>query len=124
MRRLTVEQVIMMHSELLSQTGGLNGIRDRNLLESAVNAPFQTFDGLYMYPTLQAKAARLGFSLIRNHSFVDGNKRVGILAMMVFLEMNGLGLNCTDEELIELGFGVADNTVDAQRLMKWIFDHS
>lgn len=78
MKRLTVEQVIMMHSELLAQTGGLDGIRDRNLLESAVNTPFQTFDSQYVYPTLQAKAARLGFSLIKNHPFVDGNKRIGI----------------------------------------------
>ena len=75
MKRLSVELIIRMHSQLVEQSGGLDGIRDANLLDSAVNAPFQTFDGKYLYPTLQFKASRLGFALVKNHPFIDGNKR-------------------------------------------------
>lgn len=124
MKRLTVEQVKQLHNELLLQTGGLAGIRDENLLASAVEGPFQTFDGLYVYPTLQAKAARLGFSIVKNHPFADGNKRVGILAMLIFLEINSHEVNADDDELIALGLGLADGTISDKALMKWIFDHS
>ena len=91
MKRLNKEQVIRIHSMLIDQTGGSDGIRDEGLLESALNAPFQTFDGDYIYRTIKAKAAKLGYFLVKNHPFIDGNKRIGILVMITFLEINGVG---------------------------------
>lgn len=124
MKRLTKTQILKMHSLLIQETGGSDGVRDEGLLDSALNLPFQSFDGEDIYKTIQAKAARLGFSLINNHSFVDGNKRIGILAMLVSLEINGIEIICTDEELIELGLGVADGSVSYKDLLNWIIDHS
>ncbi len=124
MKRLTKTQILKMHSLLIQKTGGSDGVRDKGLLDSALNLPFQSFDGEDIYKTIQAKAARLGFSLINNHPFVDGNKRIGILVMLVFLEINGIEIICTDEELIELGLGVADGSVSYKDLLNWIIDHS
>ena len=124
MKRLTKTQILKMHSLLIQKTGGSDGVRDKGLLDSALNLPFQSFDGEDIYKTIQAKAARLGFSLINNHPFADGNKRIGILAMLVFLEMNGIEIICTDEELIELGLGVADGSISYKGLLNWIIDHS
>ena len=124
MKRLTKTQILKMHSLLIQKTGGSDDVRDEELLDSALNLPFQSFDGEDIYKTIQAKAARLGFSLINNHPFADGNKRIGILAMLVFLEMNGIEIICTDEELVELGLGVADSSVSYKDLLNWIIDHS
>lgn len=124
MKRLTNDQVIKMHSLLIRETGGRDGIRDENLLDSALNAPFQTFDGDDIYKTVQSKAAKLGFSLVKNHPFIDGNKRIAILVMIVFLEINGIDLECTDDELISLGIGLADGTIDDKDLLDWIIGHS
>lgn len=124
MKRLTKTQILKMHSLLIQKTGGSDGVRDEGLLDSALNLPFQSFDGEDIYKTIQAKAARLGFSLINNHPFIDGNKRIGILVMLVFLEINGIEIICTDEELIELGLGVGDSSVSYKDLLNWIIDHS
>ncbi|HEY4544195.1 MAG TPA: type II toxin-antitoxin system death-on-curing family toxin [Tissierellaceae bacterium] len=124
MKRLSKEQVIKIHSMLISQTGGSDGIRDEGLLDSALNAPFQTFDGDYIYRTIKAKAAKLGYFLVKNHPFIDGNKRIGILVMITFLEINGVEVACTDEELITLGLGLADGSIDGENLLNWIIDHS
>ena len=123
MKRLTSGQILILHRLLLDETGGLDGLRDEGLLDSALNVPFQTFDGQDLYPSLLTKAARLGFALVCNHPFVDGNKRVGILAMMVFLELNGIPIDCTDDELITLGLGLADGSVSATQLEQWIHSH-
>lgn len=122
MKRLTTEHIKLLHHILLEETGGLDGIRDENLLESAVYSPFQTFGGTFVYPTLERKAARLGFSLIKNHPFADGNKRTGIMAMLSFLELNGIELDCDNDELIRIGFGVADGTVNDEQLLQWILN--
>lgn len=124
MKRLTKYQVIHLHNMLIEETGGANGIRDEGLLDSALNAPFQSFDGEDIYKTIQAKAARLGFSLVNNHAFIDGNKRIGILVMMIFLEMNGIILECSNQELIKLGIGLASNKIDYKILLDWIIKHS
>ena len=123
MKKLTQEKVIALHSEAIAQTGGIDGIRDAHLLDQSVNSPFHTFGGQYLYPTLEAMAAHLAFSLIKNHPFLDGNKRIGILAMMVFLERNGHPINCTDDELERLGLGLADSSITEQELLKWILSH-
>lgn len=123
MKRLTVEHILQMHDLLIRETGGSLGLRDQNLLESAVLSPFQTFGGQYVYHSIEYKAARLGFSLVQNHPFVDGNKRVGLLAMIIFLEMNGVYLSYTDEELVRLGLALADGSMDDKALLLWIMEH-
>ncbi len=117
---LKKEHIISIHSLLIKKTGGLDGIRDHNLLESALQTPFQTFAGEELYPTIQKKAACLCFGLVNNHSFIDGNKRIGILAMMTFLQLNGLPIDCTDDELIQLGLGLASGNVSQEELFNWI----
>ena len=99
-------------------------LRDEGLLDSALNAPFQAFDGVDVYKTVQAKAAKLGFFLVNNHPFVDGNKQIGILTMLILLGINGIEIKCTDDELIELGLGLADGSVNNENLLGWIIDHS
>lgn len=123
MKRLNKGNVLLLHKQLIEKTGGLDGLRDEGLLESALNAPFQTIGGMYAYPSLEQKAARLGFSIIMNHPFIDGNKRVGILVMLTFLELNGVHLACTDEELIDIGLNLVDGSFDDKALFKWILNH-
>jgi death-on-curing protein len=124
MKHLTFESVIKMHSVLIQQTGGLDGVRDMGMLDMSLNSPYHTFGGNDLYPSLELKAAHLAFSLVKNHPFLDGNKRIGILAMLVLLEINGLSAICTDEEVVELGFALADNRIDESALVDWIITHS
>lgn len=124
MKTLSKGQVIKMHGLLIRKTGGKGGIRDEGLLDSALNAPFQTFDSEDVCKTVRAKAAKLAFFLIRNHPFVDGNKRIGILTMLVFLKINGINVKCTDYELVKLGEGLADGIISSEDLLGWIIDHS
>lgn len=109
---------------MIEATGGSDGIRDENLLTSAIEAPFQTFDGIDLYPTLLQKAARLGYSIISNHPFIDGNKRIGIHVMLVFLAVNGIEIICTQKELIELGLALASGKIDTEKLLKWLTEHN
>lgn len=124
MIRLTTKQVISIHSSLIEATGGTDGVRDMGMLESALEAPFQTFDGKDLYPALIQKAARLGHSLVSNHPFVDGNKRIGIHTMLVFLAVNGIEIECTQKELIDVGLALADGTMDAEKLLIWLSSHN
>ena len=84
MKILTKYQIILLHAQLIKETGGMEGIRDEGLLDSAILSPFQSFDGKELYPSVLEKGARLGFGLIQNHAFIDGNKRIGVHAMLVF----------------------------------------
>jgi death-on-curing protein len=122
MKRLSVERIKQIHHLMIEETGGMDGVRDEGLLESAVNAPFQTFDDVPLYKTIEAKAARLGYSLISNHAFLDGNKRTGMMAMLLFLELNGAGKDYTDEEIIRVGLALADGSMDDKALLDWILD--
>ena len=124
MIKLTKEQVISIHSSLIEATGGTDGVRDIGLLESALETPFQTFDGKDLYPALIQKAARLGYSLVSNHPFVDGNKRIGIHTMLVFLAVNGVEIECNQKELIDIGLSLADGTMDAEKLLIWLSLHN
>ncbi|GAB1476882.1 type II toxin-antitoxin system death-on-curing family toxin [Bacillota bacterium] len=124
MKKLTRKQVIVLHEILLKFSGGMDGVRDMGLLDSALEAPFTTFSSFSNYPTIQSKAARLAFGLIKNHPFVDGNKRIGILAMVSFLEVNGIKLICTDAELIDLGLRLADGSLEEKALLDFIIEHS
>ncbi len=120
MRILTKEAVLSLHAVLCEKTGGDPNVRDMGLLESALNSPYQTFGGKELYPTLEQKAARLGHSLIANHAFVDGNKRIGILATLVFLRLNGSDFNPKDEEIISVGLAVASGEYGYDELLGWI----
>lgn len=124
MKRLSLNQVIQLHTLLILETGGSAGVRDEGLLDSALNSPFQSFEGEDLYKTVPAKAARLGFSLVNNHAFIDGNKRVGLLVMLTFLEMNGIIFDCSNDELIKLGLGLASGEIDDHGLLDWIVGHS
>ena len=97
MKKLSKEQILMLHAQLIQQTGGSDGVRDYNLLDSALETPFQSFGGEELYPTIQAKAARLGYRLIKNHCMIDGNKRIGTHVMLVFLALNGIELSYTQK---------------------------
>ena len=123
MKTLSKNQVTALHSALIREFGGIDGIRDEGLLESALAAPFQTFGGEPVYPSLQAKAAQLGFGLIRNHPFVDGNKRIGAHTMLVFLAVNGIELRYEQQELIDIVLSVAAGQIDRQGVLQWILYH-
>lgn len=123
MKKLTKGQILMLHRDLIMETGGTDGLRDEGLLDSALNAPFQGFGGTDTFPSLQQKAARLGFGLIRNHAFVDGNKRIGAHAMLVFLALNGIDLSYTQEELSDMVLQVASGNSSFEDMVKWIIDH-
>lgn len=123
MKKLTKKQIIMLHEMLIAESGGSPEIRDEGLLDSAINAPFQSFGGSELYPSLLEKAASLGFGLIKNHPFVDGNKRIGTHTMLVFLELNHQELQYTDEELIDLILGVAASKYDEKHLLLWLQQH-
>ena len=107
MIRLTVNDIMLLHEKIIDKTGGIRGMRDVGLLEMAVSSPFASFGGEDLYKTLEEKAEQLCNSLIRNHPFLDGNKRIGILAMLVFLDLNEKKINITSEEVVLLGLGIA-----------------
>lgn len=107
MIKFSKENVLSIYEVLTLKTGGTVGIRDEGLLASALEAPHQTFSGVDLFPTLLEKGVRLGFGLVSNHPFVDGNKRIGILIMLVFFEMNGILIDFTDDEVVDMALGVA-----------------
>ena len=123
MRRFTSEQVTAIHSRLVMKTGGSDGIRDEGLLDSAVNAPFQSFGGYDVYPTIYEKAARLGFGLAHNHAFIDGNKRIAAHAVLAFLALNGIEIDCTEFELFSVFYKLAASEVTFDELVRWIEKH-
>lgn len=123
MIKFSQDKVLLLHQLIIAESGGSNEIRDIGLLDSALNNAFQTFDGNELYPTKEEKGAQIGFSLVSNHAFVDGNKRIGLLVMLSFLEINGIHLLYSDEELIELGLALADGTMKYDDLLAWINVH-
>lgn len=120
---LTVEEVIALHKKLIERTGGSHGLRDRNLLESAVFSAMSGFADSEAYPTVEEKAARLMFSLTNNHAFVDGNKRIGVLTMLMTLQLNNVKINYTQAELISLGLSGADGKTEYAQILDWILEH-
>ena len=123
MKVLTKRQILLPHRQLIEQTGGSDGIRDEGLLDSAMAAPFQSFDTADAYPSLQQKAARLCFGLVKNHPFIDGNKRIGAHAMLVFLAVNGVELTYTQTELSDIILQVAASEKEYPDLLDWLIRH-
>ena len=123
MKVLSKRQILMLHSMLVAQSGGMDGLRDEGLLESAVNTPLQTFGGQELYPTVLEKAARLGYGLIHNHPFIDGNNRIGTHAMLVFLDINNITLSYEDDDLISAILRAASGDMDDSELLEWLKAH-
>ena len=120
---VTADDVIALHSRIIERSGGMDGLRDRALLEAAVAAPLQSFGNTDLYPTVPEKAARLGYGLASNHAFLDGNKRIGAHVMLVFLALNGIELSYTQQELIDIIFAVAADRANNTDLLQWIIQH-
>ena len=123
MIRFSKEKVLLLHRIMAQATGGSVGVRDEGLLESALEAAFSEFGGVEFYPTKEEKAARLGYSLISNHAFVDGNKRIGMYIMLTFLEVYGIHMDCTNEDVVHAGLSVAAGTMDYEGLLAWVREH-
>lgn len=123
MKMLSKRQILLLHSMLVAQSGGMDGLRDEGLLDAAINMPLQTFGGQELYPTILEKAARLGYGLIRNHPFLDGNKRIGTHAMLVFLDINNITLSYEDEDLISTILHVAAGAMDCNAFLEWLKAH-
>ena len=123
MKQLSKALIIKLHEQMLSQTGGTPGIRDEGLLESAMAAPFQEFSGVQAFPTLQQKAARLGYGIVMNHPFVDGNKRTGAHVLLVLLAVNGIELDYTQKELADIILQTAAGVSGYDELLEWILNH-
>lgn len=123
MIRLSQEKVLLLHELITEQTGGDPSVRDIALLNSALESAFATFDGQELYPSVQEKGARLGFALISNHAFVDGNKRIGIFVMLIFLEINGVRISPTNDEVARVGLAVAAGEMKYPELLAWILEN-
>ncbi len=123
MIRFSKEKVLLLHQIMAEATGGSVGVRDEGLLDSALEGAFAGFGDREFYATKEEKGARLGYTLISNHAFVDGNKRIGVYIMLTFLEMNGIRLQCTDDELVDIGLSVASGRMKYEELLQWVLDH-
>lgn len=123
MIKFSREKVLLLHQLLAEATGGSVGVRDQGLLDSALEGAFAGFGDQEYYPTKEEKGARLGYALISNHAFVDGNKRIGLYVMLSFLEMNGIRIRCTDEELVYVGLSIADGKMGYEDLYNWVIEH-
>ena len=124
MINLTKDQILLLHEQLIDSFGGIHGVRDDGLLESALAAPYQSFAGIEFYPGIIDKAVRLGFGLIKNHPFLDGNKRIGTHAMLVLLELNDIHLEYDDDELIEIIQEVAAGVLSQESFHLWVSERS
>ncbi len=123
MKTISKRQVLMLHEHLIEETGGSPGLRDEGLLQSALAAPFQSFGDEDAFPSLQQKAARLAFGLVKNHPFIDGNKRIGAHVMLVFLSLNGIELEYEQSELSGLFLSVAAGDGDYDTILQWLLVH-
>lgn len=121
---LSKEQVKSLHTKLIGATGGMDDIRDEGMLDSALSAAFQTFDGIELYPSVAGKIARIVYCLICNHPFIDGNKRIGVYVMMVLLELNNIEAGFSDEEITRIGLDLANGRMDDRQLLDFIIAHT
>lgn len=123
MRYLTLEEVLELYHRIVEQSGGSAGISNMGGLESAIAQPQMTFAGEELYPTIVEKASALGFSLIKNHPFIDGNKRIGHAAMEVFLVLNGFEIKAAVDEQEKLILQVASGELGRDKFTEWLRSH-
>lgn len=122
MKKINLDEILLIHEQMIDTFGGTNGIRDKRLLESAIQSPYHTYSGIDIFNSIEEKAARLGFGIIYNHPFIDGNKRTGIHCMLLLLLINDINLDYSQKELWEIALKIANNgTYDD--LLKWIKNH-
>ena len=123
MIKFSKDKVLLLHKLIAQETGGSIGVRDEGLLESALESAFSGFGDQEFYPTKEEKGARLGYNLISNHAFVDGNKRIGMYVMLTFLEVNGIHMDCTNDDVAETGMAIASGKMDYDALLQWVKEH-
>ena len=123
MIKFSREKVLLLHKLIAEETGGDANVWDIALLESALESAFQTFDGKELYPTKEEKAARIAYALIANHAFVDGNKRIGMYVLLTFLEVNGIRIYPSVDEVVRVGLAVASGEMKYEQLLQWIFEN-
>ncbi len=123
MIKFSQEKVLLLHRLITEETGGDSNVRDLKLLDSALESAFQTFDGKELYPTKEEKGAWLGYSLISNHAFVDGNKRIGMYVLLTFLETNGIKIHPDVDDVARVGLAVASGEMKYEDLLEWILDN-
>ena len=121
---LTKEQIIKLHEMIYERYGGALGVLNEGMLDSALQAPFQSFGGEELFPDDKEKIIRLAYGLIKNHSFRDGNKRIGALVLLVMLKLNGYRVNATNEEFTDIIMGIAASEKDDEDLKEWVEAHS
>ena len=119
---LSREQILLMHQRLIERYGGTHGVRDEALLDSALNAPFQSFGGYEFFPTVIDKAVRLCIGLVQNHPFHDGNKRIGAMALLTMLDLNRIELRTNSDELSYNMLQYAAGSVDDEFILQWVKD--
>ena len=119
---LSKDQILLLHDKLIERYGGSYGVRDEGLLDSAVNAPFQSFDGNDFFPTVTDKAVRLCIGLVRNHPFIDGNKRIGALALLTTLDLNKYHFRISNAELSSVILDLAAGKINDEYLLQWVMD--
>lgn len=123
MKYIDINYILKLHEKLIASTGGSDGLRDEKLLESALENSKSTFDGIDLYPTIEEKCTTICYSLVNNHPFIDGNKRIGVYVMLVLLEYNDIKLNFTQQELVDLGLGIAKGDLNQDDVLSWIKTH-
>jgi len=123
MKSITTEQIIVFHKKIISNTGGSEGIRDFSIIDSALNRAFATFDGNDLYESDLKKISVITYGLISNHGFVDGNKRIGVATMLLFLRLNDINIKYTQKELVDLGLAVAQGKYRESDIEEWIKRH-
>lgn len=123
MIKFSRDKVVLLHQIISAETGGAPELRDINLLDSALESAFQTFDGQELYPTKEEKAARIGYALISSHAFVDGNKRIGMYVLLTFLETNGIKIRPSNEEVVRIGLATAAGEMKYEDILAWILEN-
>lgn len=124
MIEITAKKLIELHKMISDMTGTQSTLRESSLLESAAESAFMTFDGVELYPSIEEKGARIACSLISNHPFTDGNKRIGVLFLLTFLTLNDFELQCSNEDVISLGLGAASSEMKYGEVLAWIRKHT
>ena len=123
MIRISKNKVLSLHQLLAQETGGSVGVRDEGLLESALEVAYSSFGGKDFYPSKEEKGARIGYALISNHAFVDGNKRIGMYVLLTFLEVNGIRIYPSEEEVVRVGLAVASGEMKYEEILEWILEN-
>lgn len=120
---ITADDVVLLHSQIIQKTGGIDGLRDRAALEAALAAPLQSFSGQELFPTDLEKIARLGYGLAANHAFLDGNKRIGALLVQLLLQWNHYSIQLAQGELSDMFIAIASGQADEHDLLSWLYSH-